>query len=87
VISRRALAFWTAIGLASASGCADVAGPNWLAPGSAPEQQRRAQWFDPYPSPDAGPMDSTVRPRAYQHPPPEADTRVRNPRGIMSGRW
>jgi hypothetical protein len=70
-------------------GCRDVAGPQWLSPGTAPEQQRRAQWFDPYPSPDIGPIDNTVRPRGYQNPPPEADGRVRSydPRALSSGRW
>jgi hypothetical protein len=68
------------------AGCQDFAGPQWLNPGSAPEQQRRAQWFDPYPSPTMGPLDNTVRPLGYQSPPPEADGRVRSTRS-PPGRW
>ncbi len=46
---------------------------------SSQQQVREAQIFDPYPLPDVGPIDTTVRPRGFQYPPPEA-TRGRWPR-------
>lgn len=82
---KASLTLWT-IALLSLAGCQDVAGPQWLNPGTAPEQQRRAQWFDPYPSPTMGPLDNTVRPPMYQKPPPEADGRVRSTLS-PPGRW
>jgi len=75
-----------ALSAISLSGCRDIAGPDWFAPGTSAEQQRRAQWFDPYPSPITGPIDDTVRPRGFQAPPPEADGRVRSTRA-QPGRW
>jgi len=41
-------------------------------------QQRQAEIFDPYPMRGVAPIDDTVRPREYQHGPPEA-TRGRWP--------
>ncbi len=83
---RRAAVLLFALASSSALGCADIAGPQWFAPGSSQEQQRRAQWFDPYPAPNVGPSDSTTRPLGYQSPPPEADRRVRTTRAAP-GRW
>ena len=83
---RKATVALVAIATLTLSGCQDLAGPQWLNPGSSPEQQRRAQWFDPYPSPTMGPLDVTVRPPMYQNPPPEADARARSTRS-PPGRW
>jgi hypothetical protein len=45
-----------------------MVGPNWLHPGSASEQQRRAIRYDPYPQIDMGPSTTNVRPREYEKP-------------------
>jgi hypothetical protein len=58
--------------LAGLTGCSNLAGPNWLHPGRASEQQVRALRYDPYPQIDAGPSTSNVRPREYEKPIPEA---------------
>ena len=51
--------------------------PQWFAPGYAQEQQVRAQFFDPYPTTESGPLDPGARPRGFQEPPPE----------VSRGRW
>ena len=71
---------WVAIvlAIASASGCAALGKPDWLDPGPARNQQRRAVRFDPFMQSDIGPyafrqygiMDGT-RPRDYAEPVPE----------------
>ena len=45
--------------------------------GYAQEQQVRAQFFDPYPTTESGPLDPGARPRGFQEPPPE----------VSRGRW
>lgn len=55
-------------------GCANNSWNFWH-PGSAPEQQRRAEHFDPYPQTDIAPQAAGIRPRDYDQPYPEA---VRN---------
>ena len=52
------------------TGCA-VDRPNWLNPGTVPEQQRRAGLHDPYADVDAGPEVVGGRPREFQKPRPE----------------
>ena len=59
-------------------GCASLGKPEWLEPGPARNQQRRAVRFDPFMENDIGPyafrqygiMDGT-RPRDYAEPVPE----------------
>lgn len=61
-----------------AGGCASLGKPEWLEPGPARNQQRRAVRFDPFMENDIGPyafrqygiMDGT-RPRDYAEPVPE----------------
>jgi hypothetical protein len=61
-----------------ASGCASLGKPEWLDPGPARNQQRRAVRFDPFMQNDIGPslfrqyttLDGT-RPRDYAEPVPE----------------
>jgi hypothetical protein len=61
-----------------APGCASLGRPDWLDPGPARNQQRRAVRFDPYMQDDIGPyafrqygiMDGS-RPRDYSEPVPE----------------
>ena len=66
------------IAVLAAGGCSDLSGPQWFAPGTAQEQQRRAQRFDPYPDPQVGREDGSTRPRGFQNPPPEGDSRARS---------
>lgn len=60
--------FLLVLAMAGLSGCARVATPDWGNPGTADAQQRRAERFDPYPDPDAGPGDLGVRPREFEKP-------------------
>jgi hypothetical protein len=63
---------------ATATGCASLGKPQWLDPGPARNQQRRAVRFDPFMENDIGPslfrqygtLDGT-RPRDYAEPVPE----------------
>jgi hypothetical protein len=59
--------------LAGIVGCRNLARPSVLHSGSAPQQQRRAQEFDPYPENDAGPTVLGSRPLGYKHPRSEVD--------------
>ena len=71
---------WAAALLLFTSGCAQnpqFGRPQWFAPGYAGEQQVRAQFFDPYPTTESGPLDPGARPRGFQEPPPE----------VSRGRW
>jgi hypothetical protein len=54
-------------------GCANLSKPSWLHPGSAKEQQARAERFDPYPETNTGPTVEGARPREYETSPPEVD--------------
>ena len=62
----------------AATGCASLGKPDWLEPGPARNQQRKAVRFDPYMQNDIGPyafrqygiMDGS-RPRDYAEPVPE----------------
>ncbi len=56
--------------LAPLCGCADVAVPHLLHPGSEQYQQSRAEVFDPYPLPDVGPDIVGGRPLQYIKPAP-----------------
>jgi len=75
--SRRAVAA-IAFAAALAGGCASLGKPQWLEPGPARNQQRRAVRFDPFMENDIGPyafrqygiMDGS-RPRDYAEPVPE----------------
>ncbi len=49
-------------------GCRNLAGPNWLHPGSESDQLRRAKRYDPYPETSMGPSTTNVRPRGFEHP-------------------
>ncbi|MFM8735568.1 MAG: hypothetical protein ACKOC8_10280 [Pirellulales bacterium] len=61
--------------LVASSGCASLGKPEWLQPGPARNQQRRAVRFDPFMENDIGPgllrqyttLDGT-RPRDYAEP-------------------
>ena len=57
--------------LAVVVGCQSLAGPDWGHPGSAAEQQRRAERFDPFPQDECGPPIEGARPREFQTPPAE----------------
>lgn len=52
-------------------GCSSIAPPNWSRPGSAYDQQSRAQQFDPFPAPDIGPDVTETRPQDFTQPLPE----------------
>jgi hypothetical protein len=52
-------------------GCKGLTRPAWLHPGTATEQQTRAQKYDPYPENDLGPPVVGGRPMEYRSPPPE----------------
>jgi hypothetical protein len=58
------------------AGCARVARPRLLHPGSARTQQRRAEEFDPYPLPELGPP-TEARPRGFLLPASDTE-RVQN---------
>jgi predicted small lipoprotein YifL len=49
-------------------GCAGVKGPNWLHPGTAADQQKQAERFDPYPDNQIAPEVVGGRPREYLDP-------------------
>ncbi len=74
MISRYAL---LSIALLGCWGCAGIAPPRLLHPGSADYQQNRAQRFDPYPLNDIGPYVGGGRPLQYDIPAPENE-RVQN---------
>jgi hypothetical protein len=57
-------------------GCASVAPPRLLHPGTAQSQQRRAEEFDPYPLPELGPP-TEARPRGFLLPAPDTE-RIQN---------
>ncbi|MBI3836585.1 MAG: hypothetical protein HY288_01450 [Planctomycetia bacterium] len=59
------------IALVGCWGCASIAPPRLLHPGSAEYQQNRAQRFDPYPLNDVGPYIGGGRPMQYDIPAPE----------------
>ena len=65
--------------LCAAAGCSNVGQgklvDETLHPGPAEYQRKRATQFDPYSEQEAyaGPRDSTMRPRDYAEPIPEAD--------------
>lgn len=71
-----------------AAGCSSLGRPDWLAPGPARNQQRRAVRFDPYMQDDVGPyllrlpLVDGGRPRDYAEPVPE----VRRARWWAAGR-
>jgi hypothetical protein len=52
------------------AGCADIAVPRILHPGSEEYQQSRAERFDPYPLPDVAPEIVGGRPLQYIKPAP-----------------
>ena len=54
-------------------GCADIAVPRLLHPGSEEYQQTRAERFDPYPEPDVAPEIVGGRPLQYLKPAPPAE--------------
>ena len=58
-------------------GCADIAVPRFLHPGTEEYQQTRAERFDPYPLPDLAPDIVGGRPLQYIQPAPWAE-RVQN---------
>jgi hypothetical protein len=70
------------------AGCSSLGRPDWLAPGPARSQQRRAVRFDPYMQDDVGPyllrlpLVDGGRPRDYAEPVPE----VRRARWWAAGR-
>ena len=78
--------------LVAVAGCSDIAGPDWLMPGTARTQRTRAQRFDPYPDPSVARDDGSARPRDYLDPPPEADRSIRSVSpvtgaGMVPDRW
>lgn len=76
-ISRRSLVCVAVVFACMATGCASLAKPQWLEPGPAQAQRRRAVRFDPYLQDDIAPaslrlslMDG-ARPRDFNEPIPE----------------
>jgi hypothetical protein len=67
--------------LVALCGCASVAPPRLLHPGTAQTQQQRAEQFDPYPLPELGPP-TEARPRGFLLPQPENE-RVQNAETFM----
>ena len=72
--------------LAAGAGC-HVARPNWSQPGTAPQQQQRAQRYDPYPENEPGPKLTGVRPREYEKPIPEVDRARWQPQDALRASW
>ena len=68
--------------LVALGGCRGIAGPNWMHPGTAAVQEKRALRYDPYPEKETGPSMEGTRPREYDAPPPET-SRAR----WQSGHW
>jgi hypothetical protein len=69
--------FLASLGLLATTGCASLGKPDWLEPGPARAQQRKAVRFDPYLQDDIAPsslrmplMDG-ARPRDFADPVPE----------------
>lgn len=62
-----ALLMLSAVGVA---GC-QLEPPAVLNPGSLEYQRARANRYDPFPDPQAGPSDAGMRPREFANPPPE----------------
>jgi hypothetical protein len=64
-----------AIGLivSCVAGCRGLAPPSIFHPGTAPQQQARAERFDPYPENEPGPTIQGSRPPGYDKPIPEVD--------------
>jgi hypothetical protein len=65
-----------ALAAATCSGCASLGKPDWLDPGTARSQQRRAVRFDPYLEDDIAsslrlPLTDGLRPRDFAVPVPE----------------
>lgn len=58
--------------------------PSWFRPGTAREQQLRAQQFDPYTDVESAPEVVGGRPLQYEKPPPEA---VRARPNELRARW
>ena len=72
------LALLVCLSAGGASGCASLGKPDWLDPGPARSQQRRAVRFDPFMQNDIGPSSLRTygildgsRPRDYAEPVPE----------------
>ena len=72
--------------LFSAVGCRGTAMPSFSHPGPEKYQQARAEYYDPYPSPDAGPKMVGARPLDYQMPRPEAEqVKTKSPSWTTAG--
>jgi hypothetical protein len=74
---RRLIVFVAATAALASTGCASLGKPQWLEPGPAQMQRRRAVRFDPYLQDDIAPsslrlplMDG-ARPRDFNEPVPE----------------
>ena len=75
------------IALVVTAGCRGTAMPDLFHPGPEKYQQSRAEYFDPYPSTDAGPEMVGTRPLEYQNPTPEVERIQRNPPSWTTARW
>ncbi|MDZ7617255.1 MAG: hypothetical protein U1E05_09635 [Patescibacteria group bacterium] len=71
------------------AGCRGLAPPNIGYPGTASDQQARAEKFDPYPENEAGPAVEGGRPREYTKPIPEVDRarHVRPAPSVVNSNW
>jgi len=75
---RKTLNIWLALVLVlvlaiAMGGCKGLKGPSWLHPGPAPDQQKRAERFDPYVDNQIAPEVVGGRPREYANPVPEPE--------------
>lgn len=65
--------------MVGSGGCRNMETPRWFRPGTAPEQQIRAEQFDPYPDPVAGPELTGARPPGAESPMRETERVRRKP--------
>jgi hypothetical protein len=81
-VKRLAALVLAAVLVGGAAGCQSLALTDWSSPGRAPDQQIRAQQYDPYPENEPSPEILGARPREYDHPPAEVDKSRRLLRSI-----
>lgn len=81
IVMRGILRFIALLALPACCGC--LAMPNLEHPGTEARQQRRADVFDPYPSPGMGPPVQGARPQEYEEPRAEVTRALERPPGTV----